>query len=66
MTLPIIQSKTSVQSLGTGSAEVTSEADTEVKLKPDKLNKLLEFCTESRSKQEMMDFCEIRTEKCLT
>ena len=57
--LPLVSSETSVQSLGTGS----TEADTEVKLKPDKLNRLLEFCTKPRSKQEMMDFCEIKTEK---
>ena len=59
LTLPLVSSETSVQSLGTSS----TEADTEVKLKPDKLNKLLEFCTEPRSKQEMMDFCEIKIKK---
>lgn len=54
LTLPLIQSEISVQSLGIGSIEAT----TEVKVKPE-----LEFCTEPRCKQEMMGFCKIKTEK---
>lgn len=56
LTLPLI---TSVSYFGTASTEVS----TEVKLKADKLKDLLEFCDVPRSRQEMMTFCSIRTEK---
>ncbi len=45
--------------LGTGGTEVT----TEVKLKPELLNSLIEFCSEPRSRKEMQLFCGIKTEK---
>lgn len=45
--------------LGTSGTEVS----TEVKLKPSMLEQLLAFCETPRSRQEMQEFCGIKTEK---
>lgn len=54
LTLPLIPS-----SFGTN----TTEAGTEVKLKPESLTRLLEYCNVPRSRAEMQEFCEFKSEK---
>ena len=60
LTLPLISS---ASNLGTSGTEVSTEVDTEVKLKPEMLMQLLLFCETPRTRQEMQDFCGIKTEK---
>ena len=50
-------------SLGTPGTEVSTEVTTQVKLKPEMLMRLLYFCETPRTRQEMQDFCGIKTEK---
>jgi ATP-dependent DNA helicase RecG len=43
--------------------EVSTEDSTEVKLSQEKLDALLEYCGEPRSRKEMQDFCGIKTDE---
>jgi ATP-dependent DNA helicase RecG len=43
--------------------EVSTEDSTEVKLAPEKLNGLLEFCATERSRKEMQEFCGIKSDE---
>jgi len=45
------------------STEVSTEVATEVKLTPEKLNALLEYCESSRTRREMQVFCGIKTDE---
>ena len=60
LTLPLVAS---APNLGTPGTEVSTEVTTEVKLKSEMLLQLLDFCKTPRTRQEMQDFCGIKTEK---
>jgi ATP-dependent DNA helicase RecG len=50
-------------SAGEVGTEVTAEVSTEVKLAPEKLEALVAFCASPRSRREMQDFCEIKSDE---
>ena len=45
------------------SAEVGVEVSTEVKLSSEKLKSLLAFCANGRSRREMQEFCDIKSDE---
>jgi len=45
------------------SAEDSAEDGAEVKLSQDRLDALLDFCSEPRSRKEMQDFCGIKSDE---
>jgi ATP-dependent DNA helicase RecG len=47
----------------TSVAEVSAEVGTEVKLAPEKLNSLLDYCSTERSRKEMQMFCGIKSDE---
>ena len=59
----ISDSKSTTEASTEVSTEVSTEASTEVKLNTEMLGALLEFCKSPRSRAEMQEFCEIKTEK---
>ena len=63
-TVPLTNAATGVK-VGLGSHQYLSstEAGTEVKLEAARLSALLDFCSEPRTRQEMQEFCKIKTEK---
>ena len=62
LTLPLIPSSFG-SSFGTNTTEASTEAETEVRLKPELLTRLLEYCKIPRSRAQMQDFCEFKSEK---
>ena len=64
LTLSLTSPRPSLGTPGTEvSTEVSTEVTTQVKLKPEMLMRLLYFCETPRTRQEMQDFCGIKTEK---
>jgi ATP-dependent DNA helicase RecG len=47
----------------TSVVEVSTEDSTEVKLAPEKLDALLKYCENARSRREMQEFCAIKTDE---
>jgi ATP-dependent DNA helicase RecG len=47
----------------TSTAEVSAEVGVEVKLSSEKLKSLLEFCANGRSRREMQEFCDIKSDE---
>ena len=56
-------SKNNITSVVEISTDVSTDVGTDVKLTPEKLNALLEFCNIARSRREMQDFCGIKTDE---
>jgi ATP-dependent DNA helicase RecG len=48
---------------GSSVVAISTEVSTEVKLAPDKLAALLDFCVTARSRKEMQVFCGIKTDE---
>ncbi len=55
------KASTSVPSTTQISTQVTPQVGTQVKLEPDRLASLLDFCSVPKSRREMQGFCGIKT-----